>query len=243
MLKAASKVVSALKGMQKAARQGELRKLRSAPELIRQSMTVLDDEVTRVEAAWDFDEESYLREGGFVAELLDQARLQGLRLSQQDERLYSYPVLISISPQDRAVKIDRKLQRNIRPSVLIGLLRERQRQQPRFRSGAFLGALRATYQIAIERQPHKRRIGSVVPLRELYELLTLMPGQAREYTLPEFTRDVYLLDQEGVTTTKDGATLDFHASTGTKTNRDVLSIITQTGDEKRYYGISFSHGD
>src|SRR5205823_6017031 len=133
----------ALKGMQKAARLGDLRKLRAAPEAIRNSMSVLDQEVARVEGAWDFDEESYLRDGRFVAELLNVARAQGVRLTQQDDRLYSYPVLISIAAADRAVKIDRTLVRNIRPSALIALLRERQRQQPRFKSGPFLESLYA----------------------------------------------------------------------------------------------------
>jgi hypothetical protein len=226
--------------MQKAAQQGDLRKLRAAPDAIRQSMNTLDAQVTQVEASWSFDEESYLRDGQFVAELLEEARRQGVRLIQQDDRLYSYPVLISVSPSDRLIKIDRKPERNLRPSVLIGMLRERQRAQPRFRASAFLESMWAAYQIAVERDRTKRDIGSVVPLREIYDLFTLMPGQKREYTLPEFTRDVYLLDQESDLTTSSGATIAFHASTGTKSERGVLSIVTQTGAEKRYFGISFT---
>lgn len=240
VLRAAGKVVSALKTLQKAAQQGDLRKLRAAPEAIRQSMAALDEQVTRVESSWSFDEERYLRDGGFVEELLEQARKQGVRLMQQDDRLYSYPVLISVSPAERLVKIDRKPERNIRPSVLIGMLRGRQRAQPRFRSGAFLESLAEAYEIAVARKPRERQTGSVVPLREIYNLLTLMPGQKRDYTLSEFTRDVYLLDQESGLVTRSGASLEFHASTGTKSDRDVLSIVTQTGAEKRYFGISFS---
>jgi hypothetical protein len=240
VLRAASRVVKALRGMQKAAQQGDLRKLRAAPDAIRQSMNTLDAQVTQVEASWSFDEESYLRDGRFVAELLEEARRQGVRLIQQDDRLYSYPVLISVSPGDRMVKIDRKPERTIRPSVLIGMLRERQRAQPRFRSGAFLESLWAAYQIVLERKGQKGEVGPVVPLRDIYDLFTLMPGQKREYTLPEFTRDVYLLDQESELTTNNGATIAFHASTGTKSERNILSIVTQTGAEKRYFGISFS---
>ncbi len=243
VLRAASRVVKALRAMQKAAEQGDLRKLRAAPEAIRQSMNTLDAQVTRVESSWAFDEESYLREGGFVEELLAEARRQGVQLIQQDDRLYSYPVLISVSPGERLIKIDRKPERNIRPSVVIGMLRARQRAQPRFRSSAFLESLWTAYQIAVERDPAKRRIGSVVPLREIYDLFTLMPGQKREYTVAEFTRDVYLLDQESGLSTGSGATIAFHASTGTKSERSVLSIVTQTGAEKRYFGVSFSTAD
>src|SRR5215469_18289175 len=79
VLRAASRVVKALRAMQKAAQQGDLRKLRAAPDAIRQSMNTLDAQVTRVEASWSFDEESYLRDGQFVAELLAEARRQGVR--------------------------------------------------------------------------------------------------------------------------------------------------------------------
>jgi hypothetical protein len=243
VLKAAAKVTSALKAMQKAAREGDLRKLRAAPEAIRRQMITLDQEVARVEKSWDFDEESYLRNGGFVQELLQVAAARGLALTEQDDRLYSYPVLISVAPGDRAVKIDRKAERRIRPSFLINLLQERQRRPARFKAADFLESLRFAYQIAVERKSAERRYGSVVPLREIYELFTVMPGQTREYALPEFTRDVYLVDQSGVNTTRNGSAMELHAGTGTKSERGVLSIVTQEGSEKRYFGISFSKGD
>jgi hypothetical protein len=239
-LRAAEKVVSALKGMQKAARVGDVRKLRAAPESIRQGVAVLDEEVARLATSWDFDEESYLRDGGYVAELLNEAQRQGLRISLQDDRLYCYPMLISVSPADRALKIDKKLERSLRPSALVALLRARQGRQPRFRSAPFLEALRTAYALAVEQRSKHRHFGSVVPLRELYELLTLFPGQSREYSLPEFARDIYLLDLAGENTTRDGSRVEFHASTGTKSERGVLSLVTETGAEKRYYGISFS---
>lgn len=238
-LKAAEKVVGALKGMQKAAHAGDVRKLRAAPDAIRQGVATLDEEVARLATSWDFDEEGYLRDGGYVEELLKEAQRQGLRISFQDDRLYCYPMLISISPADRALKIDKKPERSLRPSTLVALLRKRQGQPPRFRPGPFLEALRTAYQIAV-RQSSERRYGSVVPLRELYDLLTLFPGQSRDYRLPEFTRDIYLLDLAGENTTKDGSTVEFHASTGTKSERGVLSLVTESGAEKRYYGVSFS---
>jgi hypothetical protein len=74
----------------------------------------------------------------------------------------------------------------------------------------------------------------------LYGLLTLMPGATREYSRQEFVRDVYLLDQSGETTTRDGKRIEFHASTGTKLARGAMSIITPDGREKRYYAISFA---
>ena len=239
-LKVATRLIGALKGLQKAANEGDMRKLRSAPEAIRQGVVALEEQTNRLASSWDFDEEAYLRDGGYVKELLREARRQNLRMTLQDDRLYSYPLLIGVAPADRALKIDRKLERRIRPSLLVELLKRRQVQQPRFRTMPFLEALRSAYGIAVDRRSQERRFGSVVPLRELYDLLTMFPGQNREYTLPEFTRDIYLLDQTGDLTARDGATAEFHASTGTKSEHGVLSIVTQTGAEKRYFGISFS---
>jgi hypothetical protein len=238
VLKSAAKVVAALKTMEKAAREGDMRKLRAAPETIRQCMDALDQQVTRVEAAWSFDEEAYLRDGGYASELLALASAQRLQVVQQDDRFFSYPVLVSMAPADRAVKIDRKVERKIRPSVLVAALRSLQLQPSRAKSGPFLESLWSAYQIAVDRQSKKRRDNSVVPLTELYSLFTLGAGQSRDYPLQAFVRDVYLLDQNGTTTTKDGATVDFHASTGTKSGR-ALSIVTQTGAERQYFGISF----
>ena len=44
----------------------------------------------------------------------------------------------------------------------------------------------------------------------------------------------------GETTTKDGAQIAFHASTGTKLRRGTLTIVTQSGQERRYYALSFT---
>jgi hypothetical protein len=158
-----------------------------------------------------------------------------------DNRLYCYPVLIRVLPGDRAVMIDRKRERRLRPSVLVRHLRDLQRRPPRFRPADFLNALYATYGVAVERRDG-RKPGAVVPLGELYELLTLLPGQSREYSKQEFARDVYLLDQSGETTAKDGARLEFHSGAGARVPCGALTVVTRTGAEKTYHGISFVAG-
>ncbi|HVA89788.1 MAG TPA: hypothetical protein VNL71_08080 [Chloroflexota bacterium] len=240
VLKAAAKVTSALKTLQKAAKEGDLRKLRAAPDTIRQQMAVLDQEVARVEESWNFDEESYLRDGRFTQELLRMAGARGLNLSEQDDRLYSYPVLLSIAAADRSVKIDRKTERRIRPSYLIHVLRERQRLPARFKAADFLESLLIAYEALVDRASKQRHFGSVAPLKEIYDLFTMTPGRSKEYALAEFTRDIYLVDISGVNTTRNGSVVEFSASTGAKSERGVLTIVTEAGAEKRYFGISFS---
>ncbi len=82
--------------------------------------------------------------------------------------------------------------------------------------------------------------GPVERLVQVYELLTLLPGQSREYSRQEFARDIYLLDRSGVTTTRDSFVVSFPASTGTRSASGVITAITETGQERRYWGIVFT---
>jgi hypothetical protein len=78
-----------------------------------------------------------------------------------------------------------------------------------------------------------------VRLLDVYNVLTLLPGQAREYTKPEFARDLYLLDQAGLTTVSGtGRRLRWAASTGTK-QAGVLTTVARSGQQQRYWGIAF----
>jgi len=238
-LKAAAQVVSGLRRLRGAAHQGKMRELQTAAGAIRESIQALDQAVANAAESWEFDEEGYLQAVEFSQELIARALAAGVRISELDGRLYCYPALIRVLPGERALLIDKTRERRLRPSVLVEVLRDVQRRPPRFRSGDFLEALHAAYQVAIPRKSG-RTYGAVVPLGELYELLTMLPGQAREYARQEFARDVYLLDQSGQTRTKEGAAIEFHIGAGARVPRGALSIVTQQGVEKKYHGISFT---
>jgi len=238
-LKAATTVVKSLKKAQTAARQGQVRDWHAAVDAAKLGLDALENQVAAAGDAWHFDEETYLQSGGFSQELIAQAGADGLRISELDNRLYCYPALIRVLPNDRAILIDRKRDRRLRPSVLVRHLRNLQKRPPRFRPADVLASLYATYRVAVERKP-ERTPGAIVPLTEHYDLLTLLPGQAREYAKQEFARDIYLLDQSGETATRDGARLEFHAGAGARTARNALSVVTQQGAEKTYNGISFT---
>ena len=75
-------------------------------------------------------------------------------------------------------------------------------------------------------------------LVDVYAVLTLLPGSNREYTKAEFARDLYLLDQSGVTTTRDGRQLRLPASALTR-SAGVLVTVARSGQEKLYAGVSF----
>jgi hypothetical protein len=247
VLRAATAVAGAAKRFRTAAQAGHLRDLRPAIGAVEQAIAGLGDAVARAKRGWDFDEDAYFAGKAFLRELLETAARMDVRLYEQDDRLYSYPSLVRILPSERAVLIDKTRERRLRPSVLVGHLRDLQKRPARFRPEAFLEALFTAYETlvaargqALPSQPGSQ--GPVVRLLDLYALLTLLPGQSRDYSRHEFARDVYLLDQSGVTTTRRGYRAGFPASTGTRAPANTVRVITQSGQEKVYYGITFAPG-
>ena len=128
--------------------------------------------------------------------------------------------------------IDKKKERRTRPSVVVAHLAALQQREPNFRPQPFIESLARAYDLVAPRK------GATVKLVDVYAVFTLLPGSARDYTKPEFARDIYLLDQSGVTTTKDGRTLRLPASALTR-GSGVLSTVTRTGQVKMYAGITF----
>lgn len=240
-LKTVESAVGCLRKLRTAARAGNLRELRSSIEAAERAMAALRQQFANAKEGWNFDEERYFADGLYTKEVIATAQHMGVPIFERDERLYCYPALIRVSPNEKAVFIDRKRENRIRPSVLVTRLKDLQRKPPRFRPEAFLAALFETYSKAVAmRSRDLLPMAPVVPLGDIYELLTLLPGQSREYSKQEFARDIYLLDRSGVDTMKSGAKVSFPASTGTKTPSRTFSVITESGEEKRYYGICFS---
>jgi hypothetical protein len=242
-LKAAAAVAAALKRARTAARDGSLRDLRAALETADDAARALQQQVAGARAGWDFDEEGYFGGGAYLRELLETAERMGVAIHERDERLYCYPSLVRLLPAERALQIDKTRDRRVRPSVVVAHLRDRQRRPPQFRPEAFLQSLFQAYQTLASAQTGRGKAARpVVPLRDVYRLLTLLPGQRREYSEQEFARDLYLLDQSSVVETGRGDLLGFEASTGTRTDANVLTVVTQSGQEKKYYGITFTRG-
>jgi len=238
-LKAADAVVRSLRRFRAAAKVGNLRELRSSVETVEKGMAALRQQFINAKEGWTFDEESYFAGGLYSQEIITAGKQNGVSIFERDDRLYCYPVLIRVSPNDRAVFIDKKRESRIRPSVLVDRLKDLQRKPPLFRSEAFLEALYKAYSKAVAmRGKELLPMAPVIPLVDIYELLTLLPGQAKEYTRQEFVRDIYLLHRSGVDTTRSEAKVAF-PFTGRAPSK-TLTIIDQSGEVKRYYGIMFT---
>ena len=240
LVKTTKQVMASFKKIKDAAKVGDLVKLRKLLEEGKSATLSLGCDFVKTQERLNFDEASYLAGKDFRQELLTTAQQMGVNLYEHDGYLFSYPVLLKILHKERAVSIDRIRESRLRPSVLVKRLKEVQNKPLRFKPQTFLEMLYTAYSIVVAgRGKHLIGKGTVIPLLELYQLLTLLPWQASEYTRQEFGRDVYLLDKIGTITTKNNHRANFHASTGVRDVSRTLTVVAQGGREKTYYGISF----
>jgi hypothetical protein len=240
LVKTTKQVMASFKKIKDAAKVGDLVKLRKLLEEGKSATLSLGCDFVKTQERLNFDEASYLAGKDFRQELLTTAQQMGVNLYEHDGYLFSYPVLLKILHKERAVSIDRIRESRLRPSVLVKRLKEVQNKPLRFKPQTFSEMLYTAYSIVVAgRGKHLIGKGTVIPLLELYQLLTLLPWQASEYTRQEFGRDVYLLDKIGTITTKNDHRANFHASTGVRDVSRTLTVIAQGGREKTYYGISF----
>jgi hypothetical protein len=160
---------------------------------------------------------------------------------EEDDRLLCYPSLLRVLPGEVAVEIDKARERRLRPSVLVDLLARAQERPPRFKAEAFLDSVRAAYELVVAGEGKKA--DGVVRLIDIWSVLTMLPGQRGQYSKQEFARDLYLLDQSGITmTARSPRQLRWSASTGTK-GAGVLVTVARNGQQQRYWGVSFSAGE
>lgn len=241
--KAAAGVVSRARAMAKAAQTGDIRGLRRSQDNLGLALRALEDEVDAARCAWEWseeDEEAYLA-GNYAGELRVAAETAGVAFHERDGYLVAYPSLVRVLPADRAVRVDRKNHRTLRPSFLAQFLLKNQQKSSGFPPGRFLETLYTVYE-DIGRGSQRDLAGaSVVPLARIYKLLTALPGASRDYDRTDFARDIYTLDSEGPRETRKGFVVSFPASTGTRRRRgDLFSFVAPTGENHEYYGIKFS---
>lgn len=237
-LRSAAAVTRELRKALAGTRSGKIRDARKALAGAHAVAASLVDETLALSEGFDPDEQAYLASGGYVKELLAAAQARGVAMFEEEDRLLCYPSLIRVLPGDAAVEIDRVRERRIRPSVLVDLLAATQDRAPRFKAEAFLDSLRTGYELVVASEGKKG--DGVVRLVDIWSVLTMLPGQRSQYSKQEFARDLYLLDQSGVTrTARNSRELRWSASTGTK-GSGVLVTVARSGQRQHYWGISFT---
>lgn len=230
--------------LRKAAHEGAVAGIPTAIGDLRDSAAKLQASVAEAAVAPGIDLAASFADGSFLEELSRAAAAAGVTLVQREGRITAYPVVLRLDARAQGVRVGRRLERRIRPSFLAGQLRALQQRGGRFNARSFLDRLLRAYTVLAaasmpEWAPNKPGDGPLVPLADLYDLLTLMPAAAAAYPLEEFLVDLLRLDREPDARTGRGHRFELGGSTGTKGAKR-LSVFDETGAQHDYYAIRFS---
>lgn len=232
---------AAVSKLQKAVANGNLRDVEKLYNAAQAASRATAEQAATCEPL-SFDGAAYLApDGGFVEELQVAAAQAGVRLWERDGIIFCYPVLVRPEPASLGVRIDKKLEFNIHPAVLAATLKKLQNQEPKAKPGQFIETLFTAYEL----ERARRQLDAYVdlPLTAIYDILTLLPGAEKDYTLLDFTRDIYFLDISDTVETKKGYRLSLPASTVSRERGiKIIKFVTRDGHEKQYAAIKFTPG-
>ncbi len=235
----ASAVVSAVRQLRRQAAAGVLAGLPRRLEQLPGHTEPLSAALTAASRSFEYDAEAAFADGSYLTELQAAAQTKSLVLVERDGRITAFPLLLKLEPSVPAIRLGRKLERQLRPGVLTGLLKKAQ-DSAAFNPVAFLNTLfrAATHLAPDDGRGDEPKPGAVVPLLDIYDLLTLRPGAAAEYPREAFAVDVLRLDRAPDTRTRSGHRFSLPASTGSK-GKSRLTVYDETGAEHVYVGIAF----
>jgi len=243
LAKAAKELESASRALDQAAAKGQFGKLSPPVERASSIHLQIGEALDQLSSSWLLDEVAVdqVLEKEFMSEVGDCLKQQGVELHKYGSGWSASPVLIRLDAKTRSLKIDRARLTTLRPSNIAAAI-VAARQRPSARPEQFIETLWVAYQVtvgSISLTSQSTRLGSSVPLSEVYKSLTLHPDSRRDYSIESFTRDLFLLDRSGVASTKDGQQVFFSASTSSKSGSGVLTVLDETGAPQNYFAVAF----
>ena len=240
--KQAAAALARLKGLRKRVAQGDLTPVGGQFDQLAQQVDQLSASLAPARDSLTYDAATALADGSYLAELQAEAKAQGVVMTERDGRLTAFPLLLRLEAKLAAVRVGRKLEKRLRPSVLVRELRKAQ-VGARFDARRFLNQLFGAYtHLAPVAQPGWRPTtlgdGPVVTLNEVYNLFTLGPAGG-EYPREALAVNLLQLDRAPDARTTQGHRFALPASTGSK-GRDRIGVYDEHGSEHVYFGIRFS---
>ena len=238
----ANSVLARVKKLRRLAAAGDVAAIPAQLEQAPDAVERLTASLRELAGSFTFDAEAAFTGGDYVAELQAEASRQGVNLVVRDGKLSAFPLLLKLDARLPGVRVGKKMQRAIRPSVLIKALKAAQ-ATGRFNAAGFLDQIwRAYLYLAPQAGPgwnqERRSDGPVVSLSRIYALLTLLPASAAEYSREAFACDLLRLNRAPDTRTRGGFGFDLPASTGSK-GADRLVVYDEAGAEQIFVGIRF----
>lgn len=243
LAKAAKELEAASRALDQAAAKGLFTKLSPAVERTSAIHQQIGEELQELTSSWVVDDDAVggVLDQHLMSEVEESLKRQGVALHRYGNGWSASPVLIRFDSKGRSLKIDKARLPSLRPSVIAAAIvaaRQRQSVRPEQFIEILLVAYRATVG-SISLTNSSIRLGSSVPLSEVYKSLTLLPDSRREYSIESFTRDLFLLDRSGISTTQDGQQVFLSASTSSKSGSGVLTVLDETGAPQNYFAVAF----
>lgn len=232
----AAQVLRAAKQLRKAAQDGALAGAGQARGALRDSAAKLAETIARDAELPPIDIPAAFESGSFLTELSQAAAAAGVTLVQRDGRITAYPVVLHLEPRNQGVRIGRKLERRLRPSVLARHLKAIQQRPTRFNARTFLDRLSRAYTVLAPQW--RTGEGPLVALAALHDVLTLLPAAAADYPMEEFLVDLLRLDRDPDARSSRGHRFQLGGSTGTKGAKR-LTVYDETGAQHDYYAVRF----
>ena len=219
-----------------ARRVGALAGAASARTALREHAAKLTEAIARDAEIPPVDVQAAFEDGSFLAELSAAAAAANVTLVQRDGRITAYPVVLRLEPRSLGVRIGRKLDKRIRPSVLAQSLKVLQERPGRFNARSFMNRLLSAY--AVLAPDWRTGEGPLVELAVLYDVLTLLPAAAADYPMEEFLVDLLSLDRAPDSRSGRGHRFELGGSTGTKGAKR-LTMYDEGGTRHDYFAIRF----
>jgi hypothetical protein len=232
----AALVLHAAKQLRKAAQDGALSGAGAVQAALREGAAKLTATIALDAELPAIDIPAAFENGSFMAELSHAAAAAGVTLVQRDGRITAYPVVLRLEARNQGVRVGRKLERRLRPSVLARHLKAIQQRPSRFNARSFLDRLLRAYSVLAP--DWRTGEGPLVALAALHDVLTLLPAAAADYPMEEFLVDVLRLDREPDARSGRGHRFELGGSTGTKGAKR-LTVFDEAGAQHDYYAVRF----
>jgi hypothetical protein len=233
----AAQVLRAAKQLRKAAQDGALAAVGAAQGVLREGAARLTECIARDAGMPAIDIQAAFENGSFLTELSRAAAAAGVTMVQRDGQVTAYPVVLRLEPRNLGVRVGRKLERRLRPSVLARHLKEIQQRSGRFNARSFLDRLLRAYTVLAP--DWRTGEGPLVALAALHDVLTLLPAAAADYPMDEFLVDLLRLDREPDARSGRGHRFELGGSTGTKGAKR-LTVFDEAGARHDYFAVRFA---
>ncbi len=231
-------MVNVVRRIKTAGDDGNLEAMRQAlaryEELLDRQQEILQDLSEQIPT---FNMQSYLQEE-FHRGFMDALAEESLAVEAEYPVYEVLPFKVRVLPEKEMVTIDDRVYRNLRPRVLAGYLKKSidRLNAASFDAQRFLQSLALAYDTEMAKQIAKTKIEvseQEVLIKDVYNTLTPLPRQKRDYPAQLFAFDLHRVLKSGLMNTPDGRRLWLG---NVRNNRQALVVLGEAGRQEDDHG-------